>query len=151
VNGLLIGSDEAVAAWTFSTFNLTPMLVNKAIGIVNDKGQIIGAALFQDFNGYNVELGYYGPKTVSLGISRALARMALCIFNVSRVTVVTSKKNKKLMRGLLKFGFKLEGAQRCYYGQEDINRNTGVRFVMFRTRLQEIASGTYKKAIRNAL
>jgi RimJ/RimL family protein N-acetyltransferase len=127
------------------------MPVSQAIGVMNEKGEIIGAALFQDFNGYNVELGYYGPKTVSLGISRALAKIALGVFNASRVTVVTSKKNKRLMRGLIKIGFKLEGVQRCFYGHEDNNRNTGVRFVMFKDRIQEIASGLYKKDVKNAL
>ena len=143
--GLLIGEDAIVASWTFAAFNLTPVHVEKALGIVDSSGKVVGAALFQNFNGVNVELSYYGPRTVSVGIVRAIARMTIGHFNAARLTVVTSKRNKRLMRGLLKIGFKLEGAQRCFYGHEDNNRNTAIRFVMFRARINQLAVSTPRK------
>lgn len=137
--GLLIGEDQGVARWAYTTFNIYAAPVDRAIGIVSSEGKLVGAALFQNFNGNNVELSYYGVRTLSLGVVRALARVAVGVFDVSRATVVTSKRNKRLMRALLKIGFKLEGVQRCYYGREDNARNTGVRFVMFRDRLSSLA------------
>lgn len=145
--GLLIGEDELVSSWAFAQFKIFCAPVNKAIGIMDSNGKIVGAALFQNFNGVNVELSYYGPKTLTLGIVRSLARYSVCAFNAGRLTVVTSKKNTPFIRGLLKIGFKLEGAQRCYYGHEDTNRNTGVRLVMFRQRLNTLGQLVKKDAI----
>lgn len=148
--GLLIGEDDIVSNWAFTTFGFFKTPVNKAIGVVTSDGKLVGAILFQNFNGVNVELSYYGPRTVTFGIVKAIARVSVGTFNASRVTVVTSKRNKRLMRGLLKIGFKLEGAQRCFYGPEDTNRNTGIRFVMFRDRINQLAIGSPKKVL-NAL
>jgi RimJ/RimL family protein N-acetyltransferase len=149
--GLLIGEDQQVAKWAFEAFRIFPAPINQALGLIdNVTGKIVGAVIFQNFNGMNIELSYYGPRTVTYGIVRAVARVALNGFNVARLTVVTSKKNRRLMRGLLKIGFKLEGHQRCYYGHEDNNKNTGVRFVMFREHLKKLANSTPRK-IPNAV
>jgi RimJ/RimL family protein N-acetyltransferase len=146
-HGLLLGEDSVIASWTFSTFNIFNAPINKALGIVDSKGQVVGSVLFQNFNGVNVELSYYGPRTLTYGIVKAIARVTVGCFNAARLTVVTSKRNKRLMRGLLKIGFKLEGVQRCYYGHEDNNRNTGVRFVMFRDRLSALALAGHKQEV----
>jgi RimJ/RimL family protein N-acetyltransferase len=140
-NGLLIGEDQLVANWMFDTFHVFRSHVDAAIGILSNEGKIVGAAVFQNFNGSNVELSYYGPKTLTLGIVRALAKATLAAFNANRVTVVTSQRNRIFMRGLVKMGFKLEGHQRCYYGREDTKRNNGVRFVMFRDTIDSLATG----------
>lgn len=139
--GLLFECDEEVAKWTFVTFKMPIMKYDRAIGIMSNKGQIIGSVLFQCFNGFNVELSYYGVRpTLSLGITRCLARYVLFTFNVSRVTVSTSRKNRNLMRSLQRMGFRLEGAQRRFYGHRDCNRNTAIRFVLFRERIEQIAA-----------
>ena len=146
-NGLLVGEDEIISNWAFSTFNIFKAPVNQAVGILNKDGKLVGAILFQNFNGVNIELSYYGPRTLSCGIIRAIARITVGCFNAARLTVVTSKRNKRLMQALLKIGFKLEGNQRCYYGHEDTPRNTGVRFAMFRPRLNELAEIKTENAV----
>lgn len=138
MRGLLVGNDAAIADWTYKTFNLIPYPINRAFGIVED-GKLVGGVLFQNFNGYNVEMCYYGPQTLSLGIVRSLARVAVS-FNVSRGTVITSKRNRRLMKSLVRIGFKLEGSQRRFFGEKDIPRNTGVRFVMFREDIDRLAA-----------
>jgi len=142
--GLLIGEDELVSLWAFEKFKIFKMPVNMAIGVITPEGKIVGAALFQNFNGYNVELSYYGPKTLKLGIVRALFQTALFTFKATRLTVVTSQRNRAFMRGLQKIGFRLEGHQRCYYGVDDNKRNTGVRFVMFRKQLIDFTKPRHK-------
>lgn len=138
-NGLLIGKDELVAAWAFAKWGLHPTKVDRGFGVVTKDGIIRGAILLQNFNGTNIELSYYGPRTLSLGIVRSIARVIVAEFNAARVTVVTSKKNRRLMRSLQRWGFRLEGAQRRYYGHRDCARSTGVRFVMFREEIDKIA------------
>lgn len=140
-HGLLIGDDLQVASWAFSNFKLFPTPFNVALGIMGKDGTVVGAALLQNFNGVNVELSYYGPNTLTPGIARSIARVVIGKLDAQRITVVTSKRNRRLMQSLLKFGFKLEGVQKRYYGAEDNKRNTGVRFVMFREDIARIAAG----------
>lgn len=137
--GLLIGDDVAVASWAFTSYGRYPAPVNRALGIVGPDKVLKGAILFQNFNGTNIEMSYYGEWTVSLGIVRVMARVVVTEFNAARLTVVTTKKNRRLMRSLQKFGFKLEGVQRRYYGHRDCSRNTGVRFVLFREEIDKLA------------
>lgn len=138
MKGLLIGEDQAIADWAFKAYRLFPTQINRALGIVED-GKVKGAILFQSYNGNNVEVSYYGQNTLSSGIIRSIAHILLTDFNASRVTVVTSKRKKRLIKSLMRLGFRLEGVQRCYYGLIDTPKNTGVRFVMFREKIEEIS------------
>lgn len=145
--GLLLDCDQHVVKWIHSVQQWPIELqCNRAIGIVDKEGKLCGAILFHFYNGYNVELSYYGANTLSPGIIRFIVKFALNIFNVSRLTVSVSKRKRRLMQSLQRLGFKLEGAQRCYYGHRDCNRNTAVRFVMFRDRLEQLAGIVKKEA-----
>ena len=137
--GLLLGQDELVANWAFAQWSLHPTRVDRGLGVMGRDGRICGAILLQNFNGTNIELSYYGPRTLSVGIVRSIARSVILEFNAARVTVVTSKKNRRLMRSLSRFGFKLEGSQRRYFGHKDCSRNVGVRFVLFREQIERLA------------
>ena len=138
--GLLLHNDAQVAAYLFPRYVREGVRVSydAAVGILTD-GELTGGILLQSWNGFNVELSYYGPKTLTLGVTRCLARYLLSAFNPSRVTVTVSRKRKNLMRGLRKMGFAVEGTQRRFYGAQDISRNTGVRFVMFREQVEQLA------------
>ena len=136
--GLLLGEDAAVASWAFAKHGYVPTKFDLAVGVVNEFGHIQGAALFQGHNGPNVELSYYGRRTLSPGIARALARVAQSM-GVARVTVMTSKKNRRLIRSLERMGFVRETVCRRYYGAEDTERNAAARLVLFRERLDQIA------------
>ena len=149
MRGLLLGDDARVARWAFRTFQLHPTPVNSAIGIVDSDGKLVGAGLYQNWNGSNLEGSYYGRQTLTAGIVRGLIKGALA-FNPSRLTVVTSKKNRRLIRALQRIGFRLEGAQRRYYGLRDCARNTGVRLVMFREQMDSIASVVPQRAKESA-
>ncbi len=138
-NGFLIGHDEAVSEWAWQTFHIFRAPVNRAYGILDSNQKLIGAMLLQCFNGYNIELSYYGPWALTPGIVKALARATLAEFPISRATVVTSKRNKRLIRALQKFGWRIEGIQRRQFGHADTQRNTGVRLVMFREQIERIA------------
>jgi len=137
--GLLIDCDEQVAAYLFKNCVSPVMKFDRAIGLIVD-GSLAGGILFQCFNGFNVELSYYGRKTMTSGIIRCLARFLISTFNPSRVTVTVNRRQKRLMRSLRKLGFVLEGTQRCFYGHQDKIRNTGVRFVLFRESLNKLAA-----------
>ena len=139
MHGLLIGHDDRVLAWANLAFNLYPMSVNRALGVIGEDGTLRGAIFLRNFNGVNVELGYYGPNTLSVGIVRSIARIVIAEFNAARLTVVTSKRNKQLVKSLTRLGFKPEGVNRCYYGHKDTVKNTAVRLVAFRSDVERVA------------
>ena len=135
-HGLLFGHDAPVAQWTWNEFRLTPMTVKAAIGIVRNN-MLVGSVLFQEYSGFNVEVSYYGPMTVTAGILRTIARYTIERFNIDRVTIRTNRKNHQIMRTLSRMGFKMEGVQRRFYGpfgdaalfvlfREDIERFGGI-------------------------
>lgn len=138
-SGLLFGHDETVASWLFNSYGRAPLKYDKALGILSGEGVIIGAILFHGYNGANVELSYFGKGTMTLGIVRCLARFIIHEFDASRLTAVTSKKRRRLIKSFQKLGWRVEGTQRCYYGKLDNSRNTGVRFVMFREQIEKLA------------
>jgi hypothetical protein len=139
-HGLVFNDDVRVAAWAFQAYRVHPYLVNKAMGIVkHPEGTLVGACTFENFNGYNVDLSYYGHRTLTVGIVRVIAQVCLQAFNPARATMITSKRNKHLIRSLQKIGFRIEGVQRCMYGCDDSQRSTGVRLVMFREQIEKLA------------
>lgn len=136
--GLLFDCDYRVAQYIFQLYGWKPFKYDRAVGLISD-GNLKGAALFHCFNGSNVELSYYGSATMTAGVVRTIAQFIVRTFNPSRLTVMTSKRNKRYIKSFQRLGFKIEGVQRCYYGHKDCNRNTAIRFVMFRDRIDQIA------------
>jgi RimJ/RimL family protein N-acetyltransferase len=142
--GLLFGCDQQVAAVGFAHCAME-MTYDSAVGLMQGQ-ELVGSVIFQHYNGFNIEGSYYGKETLTPGVVKCLARYLVTFFDVARVTVVVSKRNKQRIRALIRFGFRLEGTQRCYYGKQDCIRNTGVRLVMFRDRLEQLAKLPASKA-----
>jgi RimJ/RimL family protein N-acetyltransferase len=137
--GLLTDCDETVAKWQANWFGTPVYSYDRALGLIDSNGKLIGAVLFAGFNGHDVEISYYGRNTMTVGVIRYIARFVLQTFNPARLTAITSKRNRQFMKALQRLGFRLEGVQRCYYGKKDCNRNTGVRFVAFRSDIEHVA------------
>jgi len=130
---LVTGNDALVVDWTWRNFGVLCTKVDLAIGIVENK-EMVGAAVFQAHNGPDIELSYYGPGTITLGIAKELARIAVDHFGVSRVTVRTARANKALARGYRKMGFVFEGIRHCAYGEQD-----AVMYGLFGNNLAKLA------------
>ena len=139
-SGLLLDCDQAVAEWAFFHHKLFPMKVDRAFGIISSNKEIVGAALFSSYNSINAELSYYGKKSVTRGIVRALAKIALYELRLERCTVIVPKRPSFLLKKLPKFGFRFEGVQHKYYGRSNASRHTACRFVLFREDLERLAA-----------
>jgi RimJ/RimL family protein N-acetyltransferase len=111
--------DKEIADWTFRTFNIQPWPVVLAVGLLKDGNELVGAFLFQEYNGSNAELSYYGPGSVTLRVVREIARAALLLLNVNRLTIRTKRRNKHITRSIGKFGFSFEGVQKMFYGPNE--------------------------------
>lgn len=142
--GLLVGADSIVTAWAFKTHNRIPLLVDRAYGIIEDN-KIIGAALFSCYNTVNAELSYYGKDSVTRGIIRELAKIALYELRLARCTVIVPKRPTFLLKKMEKYHFRFEGVQRRYYGPTDNARHTGCRFVAFREDMLRLAGERSEK------
>ena len=147
--GLLFDADEAVAKWWCGTsgWGKMPFKFDACLGVVDEALMPRGAIFLHGFNGNDLQLSYYGEGTLTPGVARTLGQFILTKFDPSRLTVIVSKRNKRLIRSCGRFGFKLEGAQHCYYGKVDCNRNTGVRLVMFRDRMDQVAAPAALKKV----
>lgn len=114
----LYNNDPAVARWTFEKFQIKPTSYEMAMGII-DNGELVGSVIWHAYNGNDIEISYYGPKTMTLGLARTCARIAVDYFGVSRVTARTAKNNKAMTRGVRKIGFEYEGIRHNAYGEHD--------------------------------
>lgn len=114
----MLGNDEWIANWTKSKFGFGSGNYDMAIGIIDDE-ELVGSALLHAYNGHDVEVSYYGPKTIDLGVMRKLARLCVDNLGVSRITVRTARNNKTMTRGITKLGFQYEGIRHNAYGEYD--------------------------------
>ena len=113
---LVAGHDKTVYDWACKKFNRPLADYHSAFGLVKGDGPIIGAVVFADYSGTNIEISYCGERAMTPGVVRAL--MAYCFghLKVERVTARTPRDNKPMARWLPMMGFRLEGCLRHYYG-----------------------------------
>ena len=110
---------EAIIAWAGRQLGVNFHQPCYAIGVVNNAGEPVGAAVFNDFADRNIEVTMVGPGAFSRSIARVMAEFAFNANNVSRLTVRTRAKNKKLAALIEKTGWKREGRLRRWYGDDD--------------------------------
>lgn len=145
--GILLDADRYVMDWAFRTYNRVPIHMDRAIGIVED-GQLVGAAMFCSYNTVNADFNYYGKNTLTRGIVRIIAKIALYELKLARLTIIVPKRPSFLIKKVHKFHFRYEGVQRRYYGPTDRDQHKGCRFVLFREDLLRLA-GLHMEVMEN--
>lgn len=114
---LLFGNDKLVADWMSKKWGHSIPPWYYAIGIIDPKtGLLRGAASFHNYNGANIEISYYGPNTFSRDVIRGISDFCINKIKVERLTVSVPRKSKSMLRTLPRFGFKVEGVLRHFYG-----------------------------------
>lgn len=145
--GLLTGQDLAVAAWTWTAFGRHPMFINRAFGLMED-GRLAGSIIFTEYNLFNVEMSYYA-KDMPYTVFRFAARFAIQDLNVERLTIKIPRPHRRVGKGLLAIGAKVEGTLWCYYGRERTSQNAAVQYVLHRDALERIAGEAFRRARMN--
>lgn len=127
---LVFGHDEVVAEWAEK--KLGYKIPNRlcSVGVIRADGSLCGAAVFHNFNRANVELSFFGPGAVTRGIVVGIMEFIFERFDVSRVTGMTQRGHRRVVKGLPKIGFKFEGVARRFYG--DKKRLDGIMFGLTR-------------------
>jgi hypothetical protein len=113
---LVFGDDKTIADWVSKQRGKSIPPWYFAVGVINKSGVLKGAATFHNYNGSNIELCYHGPNTLTLNVFKGIADFCINRLKVNRLTVSVPRKNKSLIKHLPKFGFKVEGVMRHFYG-----------------------------------
>jgi hypothetical protein len=116
---LLYGHDAVVIAWVERRygFKFVPPCVALGIG---DGSEIVGAVLWNDFSGPNIEGSCVGEaRCFTRSIIREAFRYPFVQLGCQRVTVHIRRSNAKVRGLALRLGFRPEGLMRRYYGDDD--------------------------------
>ena len=128
---LMFNQDQAVADWVSKKWGKSIPPWYFAVGILDKDGILRGGATFHNFNGSNIELCYYGPKTITKDVFIGLAKFVFGHLNVNRLTICVPRKNKPLIKSATKLGFKVEGVLKHFYGP--YNRDDAIIFGLLAT------------------
>lgn len=79
----------------------------------------ISAAIFNDYTGENVELSFASDGFYSRRFLKYLAEYAFVHLGCVRVTARSRASNTRVANQAHRLGFKQEGVQRRFYGDED--------------------------------
>jgi len=115
---IVFGHDEYIAGYVASNLGLSPFQPGTyaAIGFITNEGQLIGGAVFDSYNGSNVEVTIYAPSGLKRGVIRAIVHYAFTQLKCNRLSARTKKSNKLVQKILPKLGFKFEGIAPLYFG-----------------------------------
>lgn len=114
---LLFDLDSRVAAYVGEKLNVTFYPPYVAIGFAKN-GQVQGGAIFNDFNGSNIEVSFYAPR-FQRGIGRALLHYAFVQAGCNRLSAHTRVTNFPTIKLLLKLGFEFEAKRPRFFGNGD--------------------------------
>jgi len=112
----VLGHDQTVFDWACQQFGKKLVPCHSAIGLIDGEGKLRGAAIFQEWNGSNIEFSYYGTSPLTRGAVRYLVQYCFDGVGANRITVRVPKRQKTMLRSLPKLGFRFEGVLRRYYG-----------------------------------
>src|SRR3990167_1276757 len=123
---LLFGDDERVAKWAarnlglcrMGAFNAGFVRPFVAVGVTRDK-ELIGAAIFNNYDGSDVSLTVVGRGVMFRGVFRALAFYAFDQLMCERVSATVRVENVRMLNIAERLGFKREGLIRKKYGDAD--------------------------------
>lgn len=95
-------------AWCAHNLGVDFYGVHAVFAVKNAGGDLVGCAVMHDRTRYDVQLSYYGPNTVTIGLLKACAVSALEA-GMLRVTCHCSSRNKRLARHFTRIGLAYEG------------------------------------------
>jgi RimJ/RimL family protein N-acetyltransferase len=110
---ILVGHDRDVAVWVAAQLEADLGRIYAAIGLLDQSGALVAGGVLHNWSKYDMELTYCGRLTAEMVRTLdAAVRKA----EVARVTVRIARRNRRIARGLAKFGFAWEGIQRRLCG-----------------------------------
>lgn len=114
---IVFGHDAEVGAWAADKLgiSLNPPFV--AMAIIDDANQIRGANVFNNWNGFDIEISHYGPGTWTRPMIRAaLLEYPFDQVGALRLTARTKRSNKTMCKLFPRLGFVYEATLKRHYG-----------------------------------
>jgi len=81
-----------------------------------DKDKIKSAALFNNYNGHNIEFHWYSGKSISRGNFRTILNYVFNILECNRLSTIPHRSHIKTLMILPRLGFFQEAILKNYYG-----------------------------------
>lgn len=126
---LVFGQYDLVADWVAER---TGSLIAKpyvAIGAVREGDMLCGGAVFNNWNGHNIEITLASEGCLTRGTIRAVYHYLFVQSKAGRVSAQTRRSNKAMREMFPRFGFRFEGVARHFYGPT--RADDAFRFVLF--------------------
>lgn len=83
------------------------------------QGKLVGGCLFNNFNGYGIELTIVAPGSLSAGLFRAVFSYVFNQLGCVRMTMTAQRRNARHVRIAERLGFTVEGIMRGHFGHDD--------------------------------
>lgn len=123
------GRDQLVADYISQGTNHQFHPPYVGIGFTRDGHSLCFGALYNAYNGSNIEITLYGPKAATRFVLAEIFRYPFRQLKVNRLTAKTARSNKKMQRIMPRMGFVFEGTQKRYFGPS--RADDALLFAMF--------------------
>lgn len=128
---LILDRHDAIAGFVGRGLGTTILPPYTAIGWASGN-EIVGGAVFNCWNGSNIELTLYAPNAIYRGVVLALKHYAFEQLGALRVSATTRRGNVPVRKMLPRAGFEFEGVAKQFFGPT--RADDGLRFVLRRER-----------------
>lgn len=126
---LIFGQDELVASWVAEKVGSLISKPYVAIGATKDDQSFCAGAVFNNWNGHNIEITLASDGGLTRGTIRGIYHYLFVQSKAGRVTA-HARRNNKIMRAMLpRFGFQEESVAKRYYGP--MKRDDAFVFALF--------------------
>ncbi len=116
---IIRNASEHVLGWASIKLGVRFRECASAWGITDRRGTLIGAAIFTGYQAKNIELTCVGPGAFKKDVCREIASYAFDDLQCERITLTVAANNEKVLGIAIKFGWRVEGRLRRYYGAVD--------------------------------
>jgi RimJ/RimL family protein N-acetyltransferase len=113
---IVLGQDEAVGSFAARMLGVAIIPPFTSMGIVDEDERLVGAIIYNGFNGANIEITFYGPGTMHRRFIKAAFAYPFQQLNVIRLTARTKRSNKTMCKLLPRLGFTYEATLKNYFG-----------------------------------
>lgn len=116
---LIRNASDEVKAWAGIKLRTDFREPAWAFGILNSKGRLCGAVIWNDYEAKNIEMTCIGRGAFQKDVCRELAHYVFNELGLERCSLTVRADNLPVLEMALKFGWKAEGRKRRYYGDVD--------------------------------
>lgn len=114
-----IRNDAAAKVWIDCELGTNLALPFCGYAITNLRGEQVGAFVFNNYSGADVELTIACSERVTIRVARFIALLAFYDLGARRLSAKTRVSNHKAIHAMGALGFKVEGCAREYFDGED--------------------------------